>query len=556
MNDSLFTNSFIVFKRNWELIFALLIFVFWGAILIIVVLKKTSKQNFTNHELITLALGGWPIPALLISALTLSLRALIPDKILFVVVTTFIMASAGFAIRAIWKDMTPGFIFIPAIFLIMTFIRLGFTAGIILPPYFDSAEHYRIIQFFLNMQTTSKFAWPTTSYYHVGYHVIAAALAFITHENISRVMLLFGQIVLAAIPFPIYFFIHRAVNSHTAALMGIALAAFGWFMPAHAVNWGKYPALLSLLLIQFTLGAAVIKDRRVFALSLLASILIHSRSIIVIAVFGIAWMASHQLRGKRKLFIALAATLPGMATLLINRNQALGPIFEPYRTWITLLAALLSASVLLSFPHLIFFSTLAMLGMLAGTFIPVSAAYTLLDRPLVEMALFLPLAFLGGLGSVRLSKIAITLFAAIIIFHAFTSHGFSPSECCQLAGRNDVTAVYWMDEQLPTDARIVIASTDLSIDSFSAPMLGAGTDAGIWIAPLTGRAVTSLPYFTDFLSQEVYDSLCRQKATHIYIGSRPQSFKMEFVTATPARYETIYHVPGVRIVHILGCGDS
>ena len=556
MNADLLINSFIVFKHNWELIFAILTFVLWGTSLILAVLIKITKQNFTDMELITLALGGWPAPALLVSIIILLLRTIISEEILFIAVIIFIIASAGLAIRAVSKDASLHSVLILIIFFIFIFIRLGFVADVILPSYFDSAEHYRIIHFFLNLQEPSKFIWPTTSYYHVGYHVIVAALVFMTKANIGQVMLLFGQIVLATIPFPIYFFIYRTTNSYMAALIGVTLAAFGWFMPAHAVNWGKYPALLSLLLIQFTLGLAIIKNRWMFALSLSVSILIHSRAVILLAVFGIAWMVSNQLRNKRVLSFVLTGTMLGMMILLFDRNQIIGPIFDPYRIWVTLLVGLLSASVSRKFPHLIFFSTLAMLGIFAMSFIPASSSFTLLDRPFVEMILFLPLAFLGGLGAVRLPKFAVILFAVIIIFHALTNYNFSPSDCCQLVKRDDAAALDWMDKQLPADAHIAIASADLSVDAFSAPMQGTGTDAGIWAAPLTGRAITTLPYYTDFFSQEVFNSLCEQQVTHIYIGSTPQSFRADFIKAKPAWYELVFHLPDAQIVRVLGCGGG
>jgi hypothetical protein len=154
---------------------------------------------------------------------------------------------------------------------------------------------------------------------------------------------------------------------------------------------------------------------------------------------------------------------------------------------------------------------------------------------------------------VRLPKIVTILFALFIILHALLKYNFSPSDCCQLVMRDDAAALDWMNRQLPADARIAIASVDLNIDAFSAPMQGTGTDAGIWVAPLTRRAVTALPYFTDFLSQETYNLLCQQKVTYIYIGSRPQSFKVDFVQSMPARYEMNFHLPNAQIIHVLGC---
>ncbi len=555
MNADLFANSLSVIDQNWKVILAILAFVVWGMALVFTVLKKLTDQYFTDMELLTLAMGGWPVPALIFSVVILLFRAFVPDPIFVIIAAMLLLVPAGFAIHAVWKDVSFKSIFILLLFFVFVFIRIGFVANITLPSYFDSAEHYRIINYFLKIQSPSKFMWPTTSYYHVGYHVIVAAFVSITRANIGQAMLLFGQIVLAAIPFPLYFLVHRAVNSRVAAFLAVMLAAFGWFMPAHAVNWGKYPALLSLLLVQFTLGIAVVKNRWLLALSLFASILIHSRSIILLGVFGAAWVFSYQLRGNRKLLLMIGMTvLLGTAVVLMDKNKTFGPVFEPYRIWITLLVILLSVSAARSFSRLISFSILALFGMLAMSLIPIANAYTLLDRPLVEMILFLPLAFLGGVGASRLPKAAMLLFAVIIIFNAFTSYNFSPSDCCQLVARDDSIALDWMDRQLPADARIVIAGADLNIDSFSAPMQGTGTDAGIWIMPLSGRVATSLPYFTDFGSQDIYQSLCQQQVTHIYVGSRPQSFQTDFFQARSAWYEVIFHLQDTQIVRVLGCG--
>jgi hypothetical protein len=560
VNNDLFINSARVLGQNWGLILVLLACVTWGTLLVFTILKKITEQQFADIELTALALGGWPLPALLLSLSILFLRAFIPADFIFIFALTIITLSAGFAIRFMRGKISLSFASPILIFLLFVFVRLGFVANAILPSYFDSAEHYRIIQILLSMEDGTKFAWPSTAYYHLGYHFIVAAITLITHANISQVMLLFGQIILAAIPLPIYFFVHRATDSHWAALFGVTLAAFGWFMPAHAVNWGKYPALLSLLLIQFTLGAAVIKNRWLLALAAMASVLIHTRAIILLAIFGMAWLLSamwmDQPRNRRILLFALTVILLGMAILLIERNQILGPILEPYLIWVTLLVGLLSATVFRSFPRLIVLPIITILLMLAGIFIPVTSALTLLDRPLVEMTLFLPLAFLGGSGVARLPKFAVIVLAASIIIHAWATYNFSASDCCQLVNRDDAVALDWMDKHLPVDARIAIASTDLNLNAFGRPMRGAGTDAGIWLAPLTQRTILALPYSTDFVTQSTHDLLCQQHVTHVYVGARPQSFESNFAEAQPVWYETIFSLPNVRIVQVINCEDG
>jgi hypothetical protein len=560
MNNDLFINSIRVLVQNWELILAILACVSWGTLLTFATLKKITVTQFTDAQLTALALGGWPLPALAISVLLLTLHLLIPAGFISVVTVALFAVSTGLAIRAVWKHVSSGFIIPVFIFLFFVFIRLGFSANAVLPPYFDSAEHYRIIQSLVNIGDVKESAlnemlWPTTSYYHLGYHVIVAAFTLLTHANPGQVMLLFGQIILAAIPLPIYFFVCRATNLNMAApgVFGVTLAAFGWFMPAHAVNWGKYPALLSLLLIQFTLGAAFTKNSWLFLLGAIASVLVHSRAIILLAIFGLAWILSAIPRNKRTLFFALSGVLLGVTILLIQRNQIIDPVFEPYGIWVTLLAGLLSALSFQSFPRLTILPILAILLMLIAMFIPVTSALTLLDRPLVEMTLFLPLAFLGGLGATRPPKFAVAVLALVIIIHAWTTYNFSPSKCCQLAGRDDVVTLDWMDKHLPATARIAIASEDLSLTTFSTPMQGVGTDAGIWVPPLTARKVFALHYSTDFIAESTHDLLCQQQVTHIYVGGLSHSFQSDFEDAKPAWYKTIFFLPNAHIVQTLGC---
>jgi len=551
MNDDLFINSARILAQNWKLILAILTCVSWGTLLTFATLKKIMGAQFTDAELSALSLGGWPLPALIISALLLALRLFIPADFISIIAFALLAISTGLAIRIVWKNISPEFVIPIFIFLSFVFIWLGFSAKAILPYYFDSAEHYRIIQSLINMGDTLRL--PTAYYYHIGYHVMVAAFMWLTGANLGQVMLLFGQIILAAIPLPIYFFIRRATHSNTAAFFGVTLAAFGWFMPAHAVNWGKYPALLSLLLIQFTLGAALTKNRWLLAVSIVVTILVHSRSIILLTLFGLAWALSAIPRNKRILIFTLTSSMLGMVFLLIKQNQITSLIFEPYGIWVTLLVALLAASVFRSFSRLIVFSMFAILFMLAGIFIPVTSVLTALDRPLVEMILFLPLAFLGGLGATRLPRFATIALAAIIIFHAWTTYNFGHSECCQLVNHDDAVTLDWMDKHLPTNARIAISSTELSLAAFSAPVPGIGTDAGTWVVPLTGRTTFALPYSVDFMTQSTHDLLCKQQVTHIYAGGLPHSFNSSFADAKPAWYETIFSLPNARVVQIHGC---
>ena len=549
MNNDILLNSLNALGQNGQLLIAILACVAWGTLLIFASLKKITGSRFTNPELTALALGGWPLPALLISLLLLLLRIFIPAQLVLILGLTLMIVSAGFALRELWGKVTRSFIVPILVFLSFVFIRLGFVAGAILPAYLDSAEHYRIIQILLNLSAGKQFVWPSASYYHLGYHVIVAAFTAGTQADLARVMLVFGQVVLAALPLPMYFLVRCATGSQRAALISVALAAFGWFMPAHSVNWGKYPALLSLLLVQFVVGAALTKNRWLIAFSLVAAILIHTRSAILLGIILVAWILP---RTRRPLILGLGLAGLGMLTLLFARDPILAPLVEPYKVPVTLLVGLLAVLAYRAFPRLTVASVLVPTLMLASVFVPVTSALSLLDRPLVEMVLFLPLAFLGGLGAARIPKPAVILLVAAILFHAWTTYSFAPSNCCQLAGRDDMTALDWVKQNTPADALFAIASANLSLTN-STSMLGADTDAGIWVTPLSGRAALSLPYTADFSQPEVHNYLCEKKVTHIYMGGTQQSFEGGNLQGKPDWYESIFTLPKAQIVQVLGC---
>lgn len=551
MNNELPAKSIQVLTQQWGLILALLTFIGWGSLLLYAHLKRNTGFQFTDLELAALSLGGWPLPALLISFPVLFLSAFLPAGVLIGITAVILLTSGGIALRAIWKGNSPWVLVPVSIFLVLAFLRLGLVADVIMPMYFDSAEHYRIIRELLDS------AWPTASYYHLGYHVIIAAFVRISAADPASVMLIFGQLILAALPLPIFFLLYRATFSKSAALLGVIFAAFGWFMPAHAVNWGKYPALLSLLLLQFTLGILLIKKNWMPAVAALAATVIHTRSVILLALFGAAWILANLWEGqphpRRRLILAVVATMLGMLTLIIYRNPILGPILEPYATLITLLSALLAASVFKAFSHPIMVSLLIILLILTAIFIPVSSSLTLLDRPLAEMILFLPLAFIGGLGGARPLKFIAPALAALIILNAWMNISFGPSKCCQLVSRDDATALDWVGRHYKKDSVIAIAGVNLNINAFGRPMRGAGIDAGIWINPLTGIQTVPFPNSTNFASPEAHDQLCSNGITHIYVGARPQSFAPDFAELVPEWYETTFSLPKAHIVKVLNC---
>jgi hypothetical protein len=206
---------------------------------------------------------------------------------------------------------------------------------------------------------------------------------------------------------------------------------------------------------------------------------------------------------------------------------------------------------------------------LVSVFIPVKGiipgydVLSLLDRPFVEMILFLPLSILGGLGLAGLEKFVqgkvswgkyIGLLAiGIILINTFFTYDFYPSDCCAIVGKDDVVAMDWVAKQLPVDARIGVSSTQLKVLTSDASEGDVGADAGIWITPLTGRITLPLPYNSDFDDPAVWKIICENQIGYLFVGEIGYPFDNGKLISHPEWYRPLLSMPRTRVYKVIGC---
>ena len=418
------------------------------------------------------------------------------------------------------------------------------------------------------------------------------------HVEITKTMLILGQMILVALPLSLFFIIKHETKSNSAGILTVLLAGFGWYMPAYAVNWGKYPALTSLALIQFVLSAAYLAVQSRNALStrrnwvlyamlgsgILISGFFHSRSLVIIGIAILASVTTRWWQNLPRLPRSLVFCLPVLGILLeiifIQTQEILDPLFEPYGPkgfLVTSIILLLSIFAQKTYPYLAFSNILAIFLLLFSLFIPVIniiprvANLTLLDRPFVEMILYLPLSFLGGLGlagleqaltreqamlgGLRILRIGYVgvLFSGLILGNALIHYELYPSDCCNIVGRDDLAAIDWMDENLPLDARILISATELIVQSSGSVQGYSAADAGAWITPLTSRVTIPLPYDTNLSKRKKFNSLCRMGINYIYIGATGRSFHAPQLRAHPDWYTSLLSMSRAEIYQVIGC---
>lgn len=576
-----------VLMGQWQLTIGVIAFVFVGQGLVRAFMHPIFGDGLTAGEYSSLGIAGWLAPTLIFS-LTWMLWGkdhALPFGLLILIVLFLLLrrlkpdAGAG--------SVSMSFILALCIF-VSIILRLAYISKAVFPLYFDSAQHYFIAKSI--MGDAAGFAKSvTTYYYHLGFHFLTASIASIFHLEMTRVMLAVGQALLALIPFSLFFLVRYETKSGMAGWFAVALSAFGWFMPAHAVNWGKYPALMSLGLIPFVLALALLiwknhgtlpARRRwslygIFGVSFLLAVFTHSRSMIVFGIALLAWIAAAWWRklpqGWMYLVPVAVAALLALEVVMIRQRPILSPLFDPYFNkgiWVTVLALCLSLFAWRDHPRFTFAGVLFVCLLLGSVFIPMTVIpgyrdLTLLDRPFVEMILFLPLSVLGGLGLAGLENLLQGRFAwgryagmvaiGAVAINACFNYNLYPSDCCAIVGYDDAVAMAWVEDQVPVHARIGIASTVLKVMASESPEGDVGADAGVWITPLTGRTTFLLPNDARFDERSALDGLCELEIGYLYVGEVGQPFDADTIFVRPEWYKPLLSMPGTRVYEVIGC---
>ena len=589
---NIFTDGLTVLVDQAWTVFSLLFTVFWGLIIFTALFSKIFKKQVDVAEYISIGMAGWILPSALLSALVFA-GVMLFGKIATTVISTLAVIALIYALFIGKPDRASllagsAFSGILAVFLIL---QLAFLKKMLLPSYFDSAEHYRLIKYFSEFYVSSGGSFSSINYYHVFFHFFSAAVSHVFQLGIVDTMLVFGQVILAILPFSLFFIVKQETGSNAAAVFTCLLAGVGWHMPSHGMDWGKYPALFSLVGIHFVLSIGYLIYRNnhlrserftiywLLGFGVLASTLIHTRSLIIFAFMGIAWLLAASrthlpILFQRLIFVVVLCILIA-EIVTVQENPILNLLFEAYAgqdmfaTGLVIFLLIFSTHV---FQDLTFFLLMFLSLTMAGLFIPVNGlfgygALTLLDRPYVQMLLYFPLSIFGGLGLAGLRQflqrfsfqqktlnyLAMFFAFGFIILNAKVSHSFYPSDCCQIVSYDDLAAIHWMDKTLPSDADVLIASTDLFVTSLESPNTLAGVDGGIWITPLISRRTTSARGALNFDQPETHADICKKNIGYVYVGSMPQSFIVSQLDGQADWYQIVFLLPGAKVYQVIGC---
>jgi hypothetical protein len=204
---------------------------------------------------------------------------------------------------------------------------------------------------------------------------------------------------------------------------------------------------------------------------------------------------------------------------------------------------------------------------LRGVEYPFGEQLYLMDRPYVQIILYLPLSLLGGYGFFALyqdvqinmdfiPKQAWILPLLVVGYVFFVNHDFRASTCCQVAGVDDLAAYGWISANLPEDTKIAIASSRLKVSEDALVDSKFPSDGGVWIAPLTGRDVLLLSRSLDFTTKYVLGVLCRSHVDYLYVGKSGLGFNEEQMIRRYPWYEPVFMLPGAKVYKLVGCVEK
>ncbi len=428
--------------------------------------------------------------------------------------------------------------------LLSVIVRLAYLKHLILPPYFDSPIHYQVALGLLNPDTNYNLKLSLdnifVNYYHFGFHSLAAWLVSATQLDLLIAIPLLGQLFLFLAPMSVAAFTYIATNNLGGALFSGLLAATGWLMPAFSANWGKYPAITAITILPVAFSLPMLykynQDRKhVFLLySLIAVIgivLIHSRIIICLLLGITSYFLANKFKFQEDISFFQSIRFSILFTIsLWPLSQLIMEFYREIPTWIILLT--LMPFAFQYYPRItagIFFYIFGLwLVALAPNLVNIHIQ-PLLDRPFLEIMLYIPFSIIGGIGFGGLAKklgannalksTAFIILTGALILNLPQSNLFRPDPCCNYVTEDDQLALQWIQKNRSEHTLFIIST-------FTANNVVAGTDAGIWIYPLTKTTVNKLPFNTKWNSPKIFGEICSQdlNETYIYTSGRNFSF--------------------------------
>ena len=131
---------------------------------------------------------------------------------------------------------------------------------LLLPNWVDSQHHYLIIRAILEQRGVPATLTPYLDqpfYYHFAFHATTALYTALSGLSIGQAMLVFGQILNAAIALSVYALGKTLWEDWRPALAAAILVGLVTRMPAYYLSWGRYTLTVGMILLPLAMASAL-----------------------------------------------------------------------------------------------------------------------------------------------------------------------------------------------------------------------------------------------------------------------------------------------------------
>lgn len=539
--------SLLIILQNWPLFLHLLTLQFAFAVLISNILAKIIVDK--DLAVVISFIGG--ILGATLFSLCLAVLKIKPSPVLGMVVYSFAL------IIIIWRreqiNISVSFLKIIAFFLFILLLRLIFVQNLLVPSYADSVTHLQIVRDLMSPEDPPQaffyLSFDANHYYHFGFHALSAWLNGITSTDPIHVILILGQYFQALAVLAIYPLVMVLSRSSVSAWTAMCISGLLLPTPSYASNWGKYPAIASMVGIVFVLTlwlvqmrfkpSPSVKFRWLTGLAILSTACIHSRSIFALAAVVLSFYLCTKMELLRRKKLASGHDRGGDETLAFSLVVAtmisIIVVWEiGFSIWIFLALILFFVfAFYLDFFMAAFIAVLIIVASI-GYFVPtewisLSARFdTIFDRPFLIIFFYIPASIFIWLGLEGVVTILFTevnrillqrwLLAGTITFgviNAIFLQNHHPSECCVFLNDDDLFSFAWMQNNIPDNSIVGIAAS-------GKPGNYLPIDGGAWIEYLTGIPTRRLDSKIDFYFE--VENLCKEGVTYVYLDNLENSF--------------------------------
>ncbi len=522
-----------------------------------------ADEEFSGFERVLLSLGAslavYPVLLLFCHVTGIPVSSGLIDT---VIVASFIlfgwrlyMVAGKRAWQDFWKvaqtdtkQIVAG-LFLLIVLVLSAYVRIAVVKDLAVPMWADSYHHTMISQLLIDNQglfsSWLPYAPLMTFTYHFGFHSIVANYHWLTGINITRAVVVAGQVINFVVVLGSFLLAYRFTGKVWAGNGAALFVGLISPMPAHFFNWGRYPQLTALAVLPaaIILTVHLLNQPRLSPRSIgLTGLVIaglglsHYGVLVFFVLFGLIFLGYKVIENRlarprlKLLSINLLATAavaalitapwlwnfvtgrfmtivtaivrqaPGAEPAKIEAHNALPNVTMFLNThWYIVVIIGVIWAVWQREKYTIITSIWAIsLLLLANPYFLKLPGTGLINNFAVFISLFLPFSVIFGnlvadliTAAQRWRPWAANIVIIALLLVSIRSAGyrlafFEPGR--QLVTEADLAAMAWIQENTPADALFLINHTFAYSNSTA-----VGTDAGWWLPLLAGRQNTIPP---------------------------------------------------------------